>query len=956
MEDIPLYSIRTIKTYIEYLHKNHPGVNTDVLLEYAGISKYELEDDGHWLTQGQVDRFHEKMDALTGDPMIARNAGRYYFQAGSVAAIRQYMLSFVSPYMVFSAFEKLTSMFTRSTTFTVNRSGNNKIEVVVRPRAGVQEKKFQCENRMGNLEAIMKVYTGSFSSVEHPECIHKGDDCCRYIITLEKSYISWMILQRLLSILIVPAALAFFLLPATVWAVGFLFYISLFTGISFYIEHLNKKKLIARMENLGDSAERLLEQINKGYNNALLIQEIGQAISNVMDIDKLLGHIMDTLQRRLNFDRGAIMLSNPDKTRLIYKVGYGFTPEYQDYLKKIEFNLDKPVVKAPFSVSFKDRKPMLIDNVRDIEKDLSSRSLEFAKLMESEAFICVPIAYKDEPLGILIVDNIRSKRQLNQSDMSLLIGVANQVAISINNARSYQKVLESEERFRSLSENAPDIIFTLSEDAVITYINPVWERTLGHKKGQILGQSFLQFVKKESVDLYTTTFKKVWNDKKIVTNLEGSLLSENNFERYFSFNFAPNIGSSGKVTGIIGILKDITEQKHLEAQLRQAQKMEAIGTLAGGIAHDFNNILGAVMGYTEMAMIDLPPENHIHGYLEQVYRSSTRAKDLIKQILAFSRQTEQELKPLKVGPIIKEAVKLLRASIPATIEIKLNIQTRKDTILADPTQVHQVLMNLCTNAAHAMQNGGGILKIDLGFTEKIPSKAIGVREAKDGPYLELVVSDNGQGMDPDTMDRIFDPFFTTKKPGEGTGMGLSVVHGIIKSHHGAVMVESRRHVGTSFHVYFPLIGEYGDSGSLEIDNLMPVIGGAENILFVDDEPVLVQLGKEILERIGYKVVGRTSGLEALKLFRSQPEWFDIVITDLTMQNMTGIDLAKEMLQIRPDIPIVICTGFSKAITRSEARACGIRDVILKPIVTKEIAAIIRRELEKKENRASEGFI
>jgi len=209
LEDIPLYSIRTIKTYIEYIHKENPDVKTDSILEYAGISKYELEDDGHWLTQNQVNRFHEKMDALVEDPMVARNAGRYYFQAGSVASIRQYMLSFVSPYTVFSAFEKLTSMFTRSTKFTVNRSGNNKIEITVRPHSGIKEKKFQCENRMGNLEAIMKVYTGSFSSVEHPECVHEGDDCCKYIITLEKSYISWRIFQRLLSVLVIPAGISF---------------------------------------------------------------------------------------------------------------------------------------------------------------------------------------------------------------------------------------------------------------------------------------------------------------------------------------------------------------------------------------------------------------------------------------------------------------------------------------------------------------------------------------------------------------------------------------------------------------------------------------------------------------------------------------------------------------------------------------------------------------------------
>ncbi len=945
MDERGLYSSRTIKTYLEYLQKKHPEVDRDPILNYAGISRYELEDDGHWLTQTQVDRFHEELDRLTKDPNIARDAGRYSFSSGSLVAVRQYILGFVSPFTAFSVIEKFASMLTRGHKFTTRKLEEDKIEVTVHLQPGVKEKKFQCENRMGTLEALTRFFTIKLPQIEHLSCVHNGDDCCRYIITIERTPISlWKRIQRFTSLLIIPVSIFYFFVSLPIWLMTCLLYLILLASISLYSEHLSKRQLIQRMESQSDSAGRLLDQINKGYNNALLIQEIGQAISNVMEIEALLGHIMETLQKRLDFDRGAIMLSTPDKSRLVYTVGYGYSAEYEEYLKKVEFNLNKPKVKAPFSVAFKEQKPILVDNVKDIEQDLSLRSQEFARIMESESFICAPIIYKGESLGILTVDNIHSKRHLSQSDMSLLIGVANQIAISINNSISYQKIRESEDRFRSLSENAPDIIFTIDERAKITYVNPAWERQLGHPPKEILNRHLVDFAKRENIDLYLSTFKRVWEHKEAIYNFELSLLKENKTEKYFISNLAPNIDQEDQVSGIVGILKDITEQRNLEAQLRQAQKMEAIGTLAGGIAHDFNNILGAVMGYTEMAMADLSPDGHVYQYLDQVFKSSTRAKDLVRQILAFSRQTEQEFKPVKISPIVKETTKLLRASIPTTIAINLDIKTERDTLLADPTQIHQVLMNLCTNAAHATQEKGGSLAIVLNSAEVIPQNALNARKAKPGPYLELSIRDTGSGMDSVTLDRIFDPFFTTKKPGEGTGMGLSVVHGIVKSHGGAIMVESQPNQGTTFHVYFPLA--VADDIPQEREDHSPIIGGIECILFVDDEPPLVQLGKEMLERIGYEVVGRTNGMEALSLFQAQPERFDLVITDLTMPNMTGTELAETILKIRPEIPVIICTGFSESLSIEKVKKMGIREIVLKPVVTRKIAAVIRRELDK----------
>jgi CheY-like chemotaxis protein/anti-sigma regulatory factor (Ser/Thr protein kinase) len=340
-------------------------------------------------------------------------------------------------------------------------------------------------------------------------------------------------------------------------------------------------------------------------------------------------------------------------------------------------------------------------------------------------------------------------------------------------------------------------------------------------------------------------------------------------------------------------------------------------------------------------------DDRLRHYLNQVYKAGERATDLVKQILTFSRQSDQKPRPLRISPIIKEVLKLLRASLPTTITIRQDIQSEPDTILGDPIQIHQILMNLCTNAAHAMREAKGELKASLVSVEVEPhDPLISLYDLTPDRYLKLTVSDTGTGMAPEIMDRIFNPFFTTKQSGEGTGMGLAVVHGIVKSYHGAITVESEVGKGTEFHVYLPLLKETGEKG--EDEAVADITGGKECILYVDDEDVLAHLGKEMLAGLGYDIVERTSSLEALKLFQLGPDRFDLVITDMTMPNMTGIELAREIMRIRPGIPVILCTGFSKAITPEMAKAIGLKDVVMKPLIKRQIAAAIRRVLDNEE--------
>lgn len=395
---------------------------------------------------------------------------------------------------------------------------------------------------------------------------------------------------------------------------------------------------------------------------------------------------------------------------------------------------------------------------------------------------------------------------------------------------------------------------------------------------------------------------------------------------------------------LLFIAEDITSQKHLEIQLQQAHKMESIGTLAGGIAHDFNNMLGIIVGNAELAMDDVPEWNPARKNLEEIHTASMRARDVVKQILAFSRQSPQEMKPIRISAIIKESLKLLRSSIPKTVEIHQNISSESDTVLADPTQINQVLINLCTNAAHAMGEKGGVLEVGLKYIKMDEGSAIHYSSVSSGRYVRLTVSDTGPGIEPEVLKRIFDPYFTTKGVGEGSGMGLSVAHGIVKTHGGEILADSELGKGTTFQVFFPYF-EGKPKKEVEITTGTP--RGNERILFVDDEKAMVDAIQPMIERLGYKVAARTSSIEGLEAFRANTDKFDLVITDFTMPNMTGMELAKELLKLRPDIPIILCTGYSEHINEDKAKISGVRAFLMKPIVLSEIANAIRKVLDNK---------
>ena len=380
-----------------------------------------------------------------------------------------------------------------------------------------------------------------------------------------------------------------------------------------------------------------------------------------------------------------------------------------------------------------------------------------------------------------------------------------------------------------------------------------------------------------------------------------------------------------------------------ERQLQQVLKIQAIGTLAGGIAHDFNNILFPIVGYTELTMDEVSEDSVAYNNLKEILKAANRAKDLVQQILTFSRQSGQERKPVNVQPVITEALKLLRASIPASIEIIHEIDDDCRPVMGDATQIHQVIMNLCTNAYHAMQDKGGTLKVKLsevnvGYEETV--EKIGMQP---GRHLQLLVIDEGCGMDAAVMDRIFEPYYTTKEQGKGTGLGLSVIHGIVKNHRGDITVTSSPGKGTTFKVYLPVI-EDGDI-TTEFEPSNGAAKGSERILLIDDEEQIVSMEQQMLENLGYAVTARTDSTKALNEFSQKPQNFDLVITDMTMPQMTGDQLAQKLLDIKPGIPVILCTGFNEDITEEKALAMGIQKFVMKPVIKNELASTIRAVLD-----------
>ena len=508
----------------------------------------------------------------------------------------------------------------------------------------------------------------------------------------------------------------------------------------------------------------------------------------------------------------------------------------------------------------------------------------------------------------------------------------------------------SEEKYRLIFENSPLAVIHIDHQGKVTACNQNLAQIMGTPRSSLMGfdllsnledpqmQAAIQQALKGEIGRYQGIYLSV--SGQIKTPLNGY--------------FGPFFTDEGKLAGAVGLFEDITdvhqveqERRQLEGQLRQAQKMEAVGCLAGGIAHDFNNILSAIIGYTEMVIQDLPPRSPQIKDLEKVYQAGERARELVKQILAFSRQSEEARQAVRVQSIIKEALKLLRPSIPTTIDIQMQVDGECGPVFADPTQIHQIVINLCTNAYQAMGSSGGILRVVLEQVTDLPGAK--TEDRAGNPLLKLSISDTGTGIPGRDLEKVFDPYFTTKPKGKGTGLGLSIVHSITRSLQGDIQVRSVPGQGTTFQVFLPVMDTRCEIlGRLDT---APAPTGREHILMVDDDENVLRLHKTMLKRLGYRVTAFLESPAALTTFRRIPHAFDLVITDMTMPGLTGAELARRLMALRPDIPVIICTGYSELIDAEKAKKMGVKAYVMKPVIQGELARSVRRVLDSRESPA-----
>jgi len=516
--------------------------------------------------------------------------------------------------------------------------------------------------------------------------------------------------------------------------------------------------------------------------------------------------------------------------------------------------------------------------------------------------------------------------------------------IDVSEARkAWRALAESEEKYRLHFESVHDILFSVdSGGTVLTLSSSGRENLRGGEKGI------------EGTDIRQAEFlteggrKEVWEDVHRVLGGErvpGAVYEflDRRGERMVVEAHVVPVSRRRKVEAVLFVARDVTEFEILKAQLLHSQKMEAVGTLAGGIAHDFNNILTAIMGYAQMAYLGTRENERARENLQEVLRAAHRARELVRQILEFSRKSLCDKRPVELSALLGETVKLLRASLPANISIRRIVDEKACEVLADATQLHQVLVNLCTNAAHAMGEKGGTLELILAKDGLDRARAAGLHpELEAGPYVRLAVKDSGRGMSREVMERIFEPYFTTKAFGEGSGLGLSVVHGIVKSHGGAIVVESEEGKGATFSVYLP---RYEGEAPGEEETCENTPGGAESILLVDDEESLVGLGREMLEYLGYRVTGASDPRQAYEIFARDPRRFHLVVTDLSMPHMGGEELTEKLKALRRDIPVMVCTGYDERVSRDRLRELGVEIVVMKPMVMTELACKVREALD-----------
>lgn len=930
---------------MEYSEAHYPNLDIAPTLSYSEMTDYEVRDGGHWFTQRQVDRFTESLVERTGNPRVARDAGRFAASSKGLGAAKQYTLGMMSLGAIYLLMGKLYPLLSRGADVKTKKLKSNRVEIISTPRPGVDEKPYQCENRIGTFEAIAKWLTGEFAEIDHPSCFHKGDKYCRYMVSWKKTAShSWKLLRN------------YFFLLTLCFSIGLLFFLPLTTWVSFvlictlgnipfllYLGHLEKKELAQTIKTQGDSAKKLLEETNMRYNNALLVQEIGQATSTILDIDALIKTVVGVMEKRLDFDRGMIMLANKTKTRLVYSIGYGYSDEQEGLLTQTELHLDNPESKGLFILSFKERESYLVNDISEIESNFSKRSVELARKMGVKSLICAPIVYEKESFGILAVDNVKSKRTLTQSDMNLLMGLASQTALNIVGAMAFQKLQESEGKYRTILESMEEGYFEIDLTGNFTFFNDSLCSIFGYPRDELIGMNNRDYTDPETSRKMYQMFNQIYHTGKPAGVTEYEIITKNETRRNLELSSQLIYDFEGNPIGFRGLVRDITEKKLAEA-LQQATIAAETANRAKSIflanmSHEMRTPLNGIIGMTEL-ILDTELAEPQRELFDTVLIESNALLSIINDILDFSKieagMFELENIPFDLSAVMGDVANTFGArarqkGLEFIYFLSPNVPLQ---LIGDPGRLRQILVNLAGNSVKFTQEGEIYIHCEM------------VEGVEDTVKIKFLVRDTGIGIPKAKQATIFDSFVqaddsTGRKYG-GTGLGTSISKELTGLMGGEIGLESEEGKGSTF--WFTVVftrqsdQEPGIKGE-EID-----LSGLR-VLIVDDNQANRFILTEYLRSWGSFPSEASNAGEALAILHevsSTDQSFDLILTDLHMPETDGYELIEKIraMDALKAVPAIVLSSGDRMRSPVDLSNLGIERHLKKPIKRDELHSVI----------------
>ena len=925
----PLYNSGIIGNYINYLESHHVDLDTDELLRCSGLTRFDINDEGHFLNQAQINRFHRCLDEVLTDPKISYKVGLHALQMKSTGTLKQYGLQFITPAAIYRAVDRLYPRWARGHLSKTTITGNNRAEVTVTVRPDVREEPFQCENRQGIFEAIGTLLTGQASQVAHPRCMHRGDDACGYLISWQENPSTvWKRAGAYAGALtIAVAAATLFFLPAALWMPLTLAMGVVFLSILLFGSRLEKKELTGVLKKQGDSAGNLLEEIENRYQNAKLVQEIGLAGADILEEKTFLDAVLESMSRNLDFTRGMIALCDAGCNRLRHAANFGFSQAERQFLDQMDVGIDPENTSDRFIRSLKNGRPEYLSDIQSNIEGLAPNSVTLIENLNVDALISAPLIHKKEPLGLLLVDTKGAKRDHTTSDVHLLMGIASQVAAGIVNARSYSRLQKSEQRYRLLAENVTDVIWILDlETLKLTYVSPSVEKTLGYAPDEIVSLSIDQYLTPDSFQRATTDLSGAMRQiaageiepKSYSVILELEELHKNGSILPIEVTAGFLLDENDQPNAVLGISRDMSERKKadnertaIENRLQRSKKMESLGTMAGSIAHNFNNLLMVVLGNLELAKSDLSEGSTAARNIQRAANASQRAADLSSMMLTYVGQLKMESVPVDLSQAVKAVLKNLDESKMANVNLDMELTDPMPLVAADADQMRQMISGFITNAIEALGKEDGRVRISTGSMQcnkDYLSTTYLKEEMPEGMYAYVEVADTGLGMDAETLGKVFDPFFSTKFTGRG--LGMAAVMGIIRSHNGAIKVSSVKNEGSVFTALLPIQGVALRPSAVDnMDNENVAERGI--VLLVDDDEMVMDIGNQFLKRMGYTVRTASSGQKALDIIKQASNRIDCLLLDFTMPGMDGLETMQQVKKIRPDARIIITSGYTR---------------------------------------------